>query len=210
MLRDQLLEDLDWFSPVQRLAWSAIQFRRYFIKFLLGAQGQVGAFREVLPKQPVRVLVGAALPRRVRVAEIDRQAGTDSEIGVTRHFLALVPGHAVSQEFGKCFHFASQERSDAIGAAIVGNPHEHGDPASPLDESGDLRFAAFADDEISFPETGHRTVVSFGGAFADADHVWDLSLLSVSRDRDTRFARPCRNASLSWVRSSPFACRYRV
>jgi hypothetical protein len=28
----------------------------------------------------------------VRVAEIDRQAGTDSEIGVTRHFLALVPG----------------------------------------------------------------------------------------------------------------------
>src|SRR2546423_5002670 len=133
MLRDQLLEDLDWFSPVQRLAWSAIQFRRYFIKFLLGVQGQVGAFREVLPKQPVRVLVGAALPRRARVAEIDRQAGTDSEIGVTRHFLALIPGHAVSQEFGKCFHFTSQERSDAIGAAIVGNPHEHGEPASPLD-----------------------------------------------------------------------------
>src|SRR2546421_10228476 len=69
MLRDQLLEDLDWFSPVQRLAWSAIQFRRYFIKFLLAVQGQVGAFREVLPKQPVRVLVGAALPRRVRAAK---------------------------------------------------------------------------------------------------------------------------------------------
>ena len=63
MLRDQLIEDLDWFSPVQRLAWSAIQFRCYFIKFLLGVQGQVGAFREVLPEQPVGVLVGAALPR---------------------------------------------------------------------------------------------------------------------------------------------------
>ena len=50
-------------SPVERLAWSAIQFCCYSIKFFLGVQGQVGAFREVLPEQPVSVLVGAALPR---------------------------------------------------------------------------------------------------------------------------------------------------
>jgi hypothetical protein len=58
-----IFEDLDRLSPIERLAWSAIQFCRYSIKFVLGAQGQVGAFREVLPEQPVRVLVGAALSR---------------------------------------------------------------------------------------------------------------------------------------------------
>jgi transposase InsO family protein len=63
MLRDQLLEDFNRLLPVERLTWSAIQFCRYSIKFFLAAQGQIGAFREVLPEQPVGVLVGAALPR---------------------------------------------------------------------------------------------------------------------------------------------------
>jgi hypothetical protein len=39
MLRDQLFEGLDRLSPVERLAWSAIQFCRYFIKFVLSVQG---------------------------------------------------------------------------------------------------------------------------------------------------------------------------
>jgi hypothetical protein len=51
-------------------AWSAIHLCRYFIKFFLGVQGQIGAFRKVLPEQPAGVLVGAALPRWVRVAEM--------------------------------------------------------------------------------------------------------------------------------------------
>jgi hypothetical protein len=63
MLLDKLSEDLDRLLPVECLAWSAIQFCRYSIKFILGVQGQVGAFRKVLPEQPVGVLVGAALPR---------------------------------------------------------------------------------------------------------------------------------------------------
>ncbi|MBV9011115.1 MAG: hypothetical protein JO272_03525, partial [Pseudonocardiales bacterium] len=49
VLLDKLFEDLDRLSPVERLAWSAIQFCCYSIKFFLGVQGQVGAFREVLP-----------------------------------------------------------------------------------------------------------------------------------------------------------------
>jgi hypothetical protein len=62
VLLDKLFEDLDWLSAVERLAWSAIQFCCYFIKFFLGVQGQVGVFREVLPEQPVGVLVSRPLP----------------------------------------------------------------------------------------------------------------------------------------------------
>ena len=38
---------------------------------------EVGALREVLAKQTVRVLVRAALPRAVRVTEVDVEAGRD-------------------------------------------------------------------------------------------------------------------------------------
>jgi hypothetical protein len=62
MLREQFFEDLDRLSPVECLAWSAVQFC-YSMKFFLGVQGQVSAFRKVLPEQLVGVLVGAALPR---------------------------------------------------------------------------------------------------------------------------------------------------
>jgi len=41
----------------------------------------LGAFREVLAEQPVGVLVGAALPATLRVAEVDRQPGIDAEFG---------------------------------------------------------------------------------------------------------------------------------
>ena len=67
-----------------------------------------------------------------------RQAGPDGEFGVAGHFLALIPGQAVAHEFRQCLHFLSQERGDAIGAAIVGNSHEHGEPAGTLREGGDL------------------------------------------------------------------------
>jgi hypothetical protein len=37
----------------------------------------------------------------------------------------LVPGYAVTQELGEGFHLLSQERRDAFGPAVVGDPHEH-------------------------------------------------------------------------------------
>jgi hypothetical protein len=52
LLRDQLLEDFDCLLPTQRLTWSSIQFCRYSIKFFLGMQGQIGAFRKYCRSSP--------------------------------------------------------------------------------------------------------------------------------------------------------------
>jgi hypothetical protein len=71
--------------------------------------------------------------------------------------------------------FFCQERGHAISASVVGNSHEHGKSAGTFNQGGDLRFAAFPDDQISFPETGYRAIVGFGGTLTDVDHVWDLS-----------------------------------
>src|SRR3712207_6948231 len=48
------------------------------------------AFREVLPQQTVGVLVRAALPRAVRIAEVDLHAGVDPQSCMLRHLRPLV------------------------------------------------------------------------------------------------------------------------
>src|SRR5215204_2280865 len=73
----QLVKGLGRCSPAQGFAWPAIEGRSYRCKVVRAVLGQVGALREVLPQQPVGVLVRAALPRAVRVAEVDRHASLD-------------------------------------------------------------------------------------------------------------------------------------
>jgi hypothetical protein len=52
----------------------------------------LGTFGEVLTKQAVGVLVAAPLPGTARVAEIDRHAGGDRELGVRGYLFAVIPG----------------------------------------------------------------------------------------------------------------------
>src|SRR5215211_5602344 len=58
---------------------------------------EVGAFREVLPQQPVGVLVRAALPRAVGIAEVDVDACVDLQARVLGHLGALIPGQRPSK-----------------------------------------------------------------------------------------------------------------
>jgi hypothetical protein len=53
--------------------------------------GDLSAFREVLPQQPVGILIGSPLPRRVRMREIHRDIGREGESGVLGHLDALGP-----------------------------------------------------------------------------------------------------------------------
>src|SRR6188472_4407484 len=65
-----LIKGLGWRSPAERLARPAVECRGHGRGVVGTVRAQVGALREVLPQQPVRVLVRAALPRAVRVAEV--------------------------------------------------------------------------------------------------------------------------------------------
>jgi hypothetical protein len=102
-------------------------------------------------------------------------SGLDGEACVVGHFLTLVPGHAFTQELGKMLHLLAQQNRDAFRGPVIGNPHEHGEPAGTLDQRGDLRLAALAHNEVTLPESGNRAVDSLGWALADVDHVSDLS-----------------------------------
>lgn len=61
--------------PAEAFARSGVELPGDGIELSLRETGQVGAFREILAQQAVGVLVDAALPRAVRIGEIDGDAG---------------------------------------------------------------------------------------------------------------------------------------
>jgi Transposase IS116/IS110/IS902 family len=68
-----LAEDLGGCSPAQRLPRTGVQCRRDSRQVIHAVPGEVSPLREVLAQQAVGVLVGGALPRALRIAEVDLQ-----------------------------------------------------------------------------------------------------------------------------------------
>ena len=61
--------------PSEALTRTDTKFPGAGIKLDLSETGEVGSLGEILPEQAVGVLVDAALPRAVRVGEVDLDAG---------------------------------------------------------------------------------------------------------------------------------------
>lgn len=96
-LREPSVKCLGRRSPVQRLARSAIECCGNGSKGIGAMCAEIGAFGKVLAQQPIGILVGAALPRTLRVAEVDLHAGVDFQARILRHLRALIPGARPSQ-----------------------------------------------------------------------------------------------------------------
>src|SRR6202022_4632410 len=75
----QLSEAFAGLVEPQALAGSVVELVSDAIEVSLGQLAQIGALGEVLAQQPVGVLVGTALPRRVRIAgvHLDTSVGAD-------------------------------------------------------------------------------------------------------------------------------------
>src|SRR5215218_5057866 len=76
----QLVKGLARRSPPERLARSAVERRGHRGKGFRTVSTQVRALREVLPQQPIGVLVRPTLPRAVRIAEVDLHASVDPQL----------------------------------------------------------------------------------------------------------------------------------
>src|SRR4051812_37867398 len=97
---EELVQSLGRCSPAQGLSRPAVEGDRHGCKVLGAVHAEVGALWKVLAQQPVGVLVRAALPRTVGIAEVDRHASLDPELGVLGHFRSLIPGQRLPQLFG--------------------------------------------------------------------------------------------------------------
>lgn len=91
----------------QGLAWPFIELASYFVQVCLGEDRQVCPLGEVLPQQSIGVLIGAALPGALRIAEVYGDVGCQCKPPMIRKLavkgkgtidirviVALVPGVA--------------------------------------------------------------------------------------------------------------------
>jgi len=164
--------------PAKRFAWPGVERERNGIELILGVDRQVGALWHVLPQQAVGVLVGAALPRAVRIGKVDLHAGALGQGLVAMHLAALVVGHRLAQRRQLPVEDSGEAVDDRARAGIVdlGQHHETG---RALDQRAHRRAVAFTLDQVAFPVAGDEAVLDLGWTDVDALHVLDLALVQI-------------------------------
>ncbi len=101
----------------ERLAGPVVELAGDLVELCLIHPGEALAFREVLAKEAVGVLVGPALPRAAGIAEVDLDAGLDAEPTVRCHLLSLIPGKRAAKLDGQRLMLALS--ASQTGSALV-------------------------------------------------------------------------------------------
>jgi hypothetical protein len=92
-----LVKRLRWRFPVERFARSGIQGGSDGGDCVWAMRAEIRSLGELLAQQPIGVFVGTALPWALGVAEANLDARINFELGMLRHFRALVPSERPSQ-----------------------------------------------------------------------------------------------------------------
>jgi hypothetical protein len=69
------VKSLRWGFECQSLVRSFVELTRHFVQVSLRIQRQVGPLREVLLQQAIGIFIGTALPRTLRIAEVNVDVG---------------------------------------------------------------------------------------------------------------------------------------
>src|SRR3954470_15376577 len=96
----ELVQSLGRCPPAQGLSRPAVEGHRHGRNIVRAVRAEVGALWKVLAQQPIGVLVRAALPGAVGIAEVDRHASLDPELGVLGHFRSPIPRQRPSERLG--------------------------------------------------------------------------------------------------------------
>src|SRR3954470_10535036 len=121
---------------------------------------------QVLAQQAIGVLVGAALPRRMRVGKVDPQACERGQLAMAGHLLALIIGQGEAQ---RCRH-RQQAGGEAIACRLgfgVRQLDQDQLAAGALNQRADRRAVAGPLDQIALPMSGHQASLHLRRAFAD-------------------------------------------
>ncbi len=90
LLQQEIRDLFDRLGEGEAFAGSVVELVGDGVELCVGHEPEVGAVGEVLPEQAVGVLVRAALPGRVRIAEEDLDAGVETDLLSVAHLGALV------------------------------------------------------------------------------------------------------------------------
>jgi len=140
------------------------------VELLLAERREVGAFGQVLAQQAVGVLVDAALPRAVRVGEVDLYAGDFGQLLMLCHFPPLVVGYREAPLRVDALEDRAKATDRGLGAGVV-HLRQGYEQRGSLDQRADRRGVAPALEQVAFPVAGNDPRVDLGGPLVDAGHV---------------------------------------
>jgi putative transposase len=92
LLSEKLVQNFGRCSPTKGLSGSRVKGDGDGCEVVGAVQAEISAFWEVLSQQPIGILVRTALPRAMRITEIDAKSGVDPKVCVLRHLCPLIPG----------------------------------------------------------------------------------------------------------------------
>src|SRR3954471_8197032 len=164
-------EQLGWSGPAERLAGPVVDLVRDPLKLLGTDAAKVDALREVVAQQPVHVLVAAALPRRVRIAEEHLRADLLGDLLMQSQLLALIPG----QRSPQLWRQLAERRGDALAHRLGRGPaardvDQHQEPRAALDERADRGPVTRPDNAVTFPMAELDAVLDLRRPLADHRH----------------------------------------
>src|ERR1035437_2670557 len=92
---------------LQGLSWPFIELTRHFVQMGLRVHRQVGSLGKILSQQTVGVLIGSALPRALRITEVDVDIGRETVLADRRSRLSCAPSDR-AQRRAVCTEYSIQ------------------------------------------------------------------------------------------------------
>ena len=185
----QLRIDFQGRRKAQTFSWARVQAMRDGVQLALRVARQVRALGPVLAQQPVRVLIGAALPRAVRIGKEDLEREPLGQALMLGHLFASIIGQGLPQQGRHMPEFLGEALS---GTPCIGplHPGQDDEAGGPLHQGPDGRPIAGSFDEVAFPVAGHRAGRHLSRALSNGRHMGDLAAsIRPSRSRSARLAR---------------------
>ena len=163
-------------TKVEALARPSIEFPRDGIQFCLRETGEVGVLWEILAQQTVGVLVDTALPRTMRIGEINRDTRVLSQPSMLSHLAPLVVSHGEALLRINPIQDRPKGRHRRLGGGIVHLDQRH-EKRGPFDQGTDRRSIASPFDEIALPVARNYPLI---------DHLAEGHLAALNALQDRR------------------------
>ena len=170
----QLRIDFQGRRKIEAFPRARIQAMGNGVQFALRVARQVGPLGQILAQQAIGVLVGAALPRAIRIGKEDLEREPLGQPLVLGHLFPTVIGQGLPQQGGHVPEFLGEALSSTRRIRPV---HSGQDDQSsrPFYQGANGRPVESAFEQGAFPVARHRPRGHLGGPRGDRRHIGNLA-----------------------------------
>lgn len=184
-VRGQLREDFVCGAEVESFARPVVQEMFEVGELLMADLAEIQALGPELANQAIGVLIGAAPPPAVRVAEVDADLQLGAQGFTQRHLRASVVGHGLAWALGTAFELTLEALKHVVLGVAV-KLDQHGVAADAPDQRANQGAIHCILDEITLPETPHDARGHLGRAQIEVGPVGQAALASSPWARGSR------------------------